>query len=408
MAKVDRAAVLKKCSSLESSEKSYCEDYEKQCLVHRVARKSKFELVTASNKTIKLDSFEHCTMAASKLTTVIGAPKTSGSQRWSSVMQDVGPTPTTRLNGTYCTITKSLKESTGSSAAGSVAWEGDSVDICRKYLSSYLSPKELSVVTSPKGEVALPDQYVTGKNLETAKCMEVSLTLLELFNPDGNMIYAMLRNKNTYSFFIRDCVGNGFIEATDSAIHESLHSLDGEKSTEKDSAYYLINGKSVYLPKINTPPRNIVVNEMKPDELDDSYTATYLTDSSVSQSLDSLLEELNGYTHGGYSSLLLAERLQQKTEINPGLTRMMLYLELYMRSVRVKSPSTWSHIKEDPLFQNAISELWKQAEVLLKKIENSKYATIEDKFLKKVYEKQNLVELYLAFEIKASNEKWIR
>ena len=257
---------------------------------------------------------------------------------------------------------------------------------------------------TPGGLEALyEDRAVVSTKPQPQLTEEQAAALLQKDDPNGYSIY---QNgvRETFQFFLSSAQPNSaFGEQLDTAVHETLHSLDHKLSSGDKRAYYLINGKTLTVPAQGTFNRS-AVNDKLPTELKDFYARQYLVTTGA-QGLPILLDELNAYAHGGNTELAIAEGTSELQKLNPGLQHMMLFVEYYLRIARTQHTEVEGVLAGDD-FKQAILALWRQAEDVLERAcdsdlmisDEAGYVPSEQKFLNAVYAPANIAELTKYFD----------
>ncbi len=277
-------------------------------------------------------------------------------------------------------------------ATGKVTQQGNRFDaIPTSVFSAYPGLKE-----SLDQSFKLVDQG----DLSNPNSRASKLRILKQHNPAGYTVIDRLKNKQSFDFFSGIEKGESVVDALDTGVHESLHLLDGEiEKQDAQASYFLIDQKVVDAPRMKTFHRSQVVKLMSREERSDHYVETYLEGASGAQGLDILLDELNAYAHGAWTTIDLSEGLNERHTINPGLVAMMDYTAKYLRLASEEQKNLYQQMRNSR-YPNTIDALWSQAEQVLNRACASKRGTLDGTW------KGRLNRLYQTLE-KATVENFI-
>ncbi len=219
-----------------------------------------------------------------------------------------------------------------------------------------------------------------------------AVELLYEYTPNGVEVFELLKNKQIFTTF--------FLSSRDLGvtIHESLHYLDTEEGHHKSNiSFKLLDGAFLSLPIQQTQARSIVFEKiLSEEERKNHYAKEYLTGKAGKQGIETLLEELNAYSHGNMTTLQLAEGLEEATHFNQGLIVMMYYILSYLKIMANQNSQTSSYIKENKDFKTLLLTLWRQAERVLTKACESEFLVVSNEYLTKIYSEEN-VEFLTSF-----------
>ncbi len=206
---------------------------------------------------------------------------------------------------------------------------------------------------------------VDQNDLSNPNSRAAKLKILRQHNPAGHAVIDRLKNKEGFDFFSGIDRGESVVDALDTGVHEGLHMLDGEiERHDAQASYFLIDQRIVDAPRMKTFHRSQVVKLMTPQEKSDHYVETYLEGTSGAQGLEVLLDELNAYAHGAWTTIELSEGLNERNTINPGLVAMMDYTAKYLRLASAEQKGLYQQMKGSR-YPTTIDTLWSQAETVL-------------------------------------------
>lgn len=254
-------------------------------------------------------------------------------------------------------------------ASGKVTLQGNRFDaIPASILSAYPGLKEnLDQAFKPVDQTDLANP-----NSRASK-----LRILKQHNPAGYAVIDRLKQKESFDFFSGMKPGESVVDALDTGVHESLHLLDDQiQSRGSGASYFLIDQRIVDAPRIKTFHRNQVLKLMNAEEKKDQYVEAYLEGDSGAQGLEVLLDELNAYAHGAWTTIDLSEGLNERNTINPGLVAMMDYTAKYLRIASQEQKSLYQQMRNSS-YAGTIEALWSQAEKVLNRACASKQGFLD-------------------------------
>jgi hypothetical protein len=244
-------------------------------------------------------------------------------------------------------------------------------------------------------------------DLSNPNSRAAKLKILRQHNPAGHVVIERLKNKEAFDFFSGIQKGKSVVDALDTGVHEGLHLLDGEieraNSQASQASYFLIDQKIVEAPRMKTFHRSQVVKLMTQEEKADTYVETYLEGTSGAQGLEVLLDELNAYAHGAWTTIELSEGLNERHTINPGLVAMMDFTAKYLRLASEEQKDLYRQMKSSR-YSSTIEALWSQAEVVLNRACASKRAGLDGTWkgrLKRLYQtpEKSIVETFIGHRL---------
>jgi hypothetical protein len=269
-------------------------------------------------------------------------------------------------------------------ASGKITLQGNRFDaIPASILSSYPGLKEnLDQSFKP----------VDQSDLGNPNSRASKLKILKQHNPAGYAVIDRLKSKASFDFFSGIEAGESVVDALDTGVHESLHILDSE-ITRRDVAgtYFLIDQRVVDAPRIKTFHRNQVLKLMTAEEKKGHYVEAYLEGDSGAQGLEVLLDELNAYAHGAWTTIELSEGLNERNTINPGLVAMMDYTAKYLRIAATEQKTLYQQMRSGK-YATTVDALWTQAEAVLNRACASKLGYLDSSW------KNRLKSLYSTLE----------
>jgi hypothetical protein len=277
-------------------------------------------------------------------------------------------------------------------ASGKVTLQGNRFEaIPAAVLSSYPGLKErLDQSFKP----------VNQSDLSNPNSRASKLRILKQHNPAGYAVIDRLKQKQSFDFFSGIEEGESVVDALDTGVHEGLHLLDGEiEKRDAQASYFLIDQRIVDAPRMKTFHRSQVVKLMTEEEKKDHYVETYLEGDSGAQGLEILLDELNAYAHGAWTTIELSEGLNERHSINPGLVAMMDYTAKYLRLASQEQKTLYQQMRNSR-YATTIDALWSQAEKVLNRACASKRGTLDQTWkgrLNRLYQtvEKGIVELFI-------------
>ncbi|HNU51484.1 MAG TPA: hypothetical protein PKJ98_11370 [Verrucomicrobiota bacterium] len=190
-----------------------------------------------------------------------------------------------------------------------------------------------------------------------------ALDLLRRYVPRELYIPERLADKTHFTFWLDD---DPPLYGVPGAVHEGLHHLDSQWSDFDQRSYSVDQSTTLTVPRVPTFPRSAVAAHLPPDQHDD-YHREYLTGKCGAQGFDSLLEELNAYTHGCRAAAALHSLYDKNVQVSErdGLASFMLYLLLYLKHAHDCETATWRLLTEDRDHAALVLRLWTEAELVL-------------------------------------------
>ena len=236
-------------------------------------------------------------------------------------------------------------------------------------------------------------------------CTRSALRLLREKYYVGYEIYKLMTKKEIFNFFL-DCSKPDY--DVESAVHESLHSID-LIPWANSFKYYQPDGTTLCMPQKNLFYRREIANYLNAEDLN-NFAATYLSGKSWNQDIGTLLDELSAYTYSLEMQKILynpnTENHVHQSSDRDWLATFMQYTELYLKCARLKHPDDWEKIYSDENYLHVIQTLRSRAEKVMASSLWIKEIGINDgPILKKVYNNSNINELITTF--KKGNKEFV-
>ena len=216
---------------------------------------------------------------------------------------------------------------------------------------------------TPQSISDLASSYTAGAWKETL------VTLMERRYAPGQYILTHVQDQSQLPMFVQTGSFASLVQSASTAVHEMDHLYGWELGGWTEYGYFLCPEKIIKVSNIKTPNRSCVY-DLLPKGIGGllmDYADLYLTGQMGAQGLQTLLDELNAYTHSIFIDYQLADQLPGGVSISSldGLAAFMLFTELYFKWVRENQPQQYDAILAASGIREVVLLLWDRAEWII-------------------------------------------